>query len=494
LFRHLQTLSLAFHHRARGGDLVVRMIGDIGMVQEVAVTAVLPILGNLLVLIGMFSVMLWLDTQLALLAVATLPLLGLATWHRGRRIHAAARQTRKREGAMAATASESMTAIKTIQSMSLDERFTDAFVSHNSASLKEGVKVKRLSAGLERGIDVLVAVATALVLWFGARRVLAQELSPGELLVFLFYLKSAFRPLRDAAKFGARLAKAAAAGERVLEIFETIPAVQDLPDAIVAPPLRGEIRFENVGFAYEGAAPSLCDVDLRIEPGCHVALVGPSGSGKSTLTSLVLRLYDPAQGRVLIDGHDLRALTQTSLRSQISVVLQDTLLFATSVRENIAYGAKGVSEDDIEAAARLANADAFIRALPQGYDTVLGERGSTLSNGQRQRLAIARAAVRDCPILILDEPTAGLDRENELLVTEALRRLAEHRTTLHVTHRSAAARQADRVLFIEHGRIVDDGRHAALMRRNDRYASFWQAAPAPAEHPGDTVHAIASRR
>ena len=441
LFRHLQTLSLNFHTRARAGDLVVRMIGDIGMVQDVTVTAVLPLLGNLLILIGMFGVMLWLDPLLALLALATLPLLALATWRRGRRIHEAARRTRKREGAMAATASESITAIKTVQSLSLGARFDDAFSGHNSASLKDGVQTKRLSAGLERGVDVLVAVATALVLWFGARRVLAHELSPGELLVFLFYLKSAFRPLRDFAKYGARLAKASAAGDRIIEIFETEPEVRERPDAVEAPEFGGVIRFERVGFAYEDKHYVLHDVDRTIAPGSHVAVVGASGSGKSTLTSLLLRLYDPQRGRVLFDGQDIRDFSLASLRSRISIVPQDTLLFATTVRNNIAYGAGERSDAEIEAAARLANAHQFISALPAGYDTVLGERGVTLSNGQRQRIAVARAAVRKSPILILDEPTAGLDRENEQLVLEALMRLAAGRTTLHVTHRLEAVRE-----------------------------------------------------
>lgn len=481
LFRHVQALSLSFHNRARGGDLVVRMIGDIGMVQEVAVTAVLPLLGNLLILLCMFAVMLWLDWRLALIAIAVLPIMLLATWRRGRRIHEASRRTRSREGDMAATAAESMAAIRTVQSLSLSGRFADSFSGQNSASLTEGLRARRLSAGLERGVDVLIAIATAGVLWYGAHRVMDRQLSPGELLVFLLYLKSAFRPMRDIAKYGARLAKAAAASERIVELFETAPDVGDRTDAVAAPDLHGAIDFADISYAYESGRPALDGVDVRIEAGCHVALVGASGSGKSTLVNLLLRLYDPVSGQVRIDGRDIREFTLASLRSQVSVVPQDTLLFATTVRDNIAYGAEEVSDTEIEAAARLANAHDFIVALPQGYQTQVGERGVMLSAGQRQRIAIARAAVRNSPILILDEPTTGLDSENERLVMQALERLSSGRTTLHITHRLEAARTANLILCLDQGRLLETGSHAQLLARGGRYASLVAAAGTPAE-------------
>jgi ATP-binding cassette subfamily B protein len=481
LFRHVQALSLSFHNRARGGDLVVRMIGDIGMVQEVAVTAVLPLLGNLLILLCMFAVMLWLDWRLALIAIAVLPVMLIATWQRGRRIHESSRRTRSREGDMAATAAESMAAIRTVQSLSLSGRFADSFSGQNSASLSEGLRTRRLSAGLERGVDVLIAIATAGVLWYGAHRVMDRQLSPGELLVFLLYLKSAFRPMRDIAKYGARLAKAAAASERIVELFETAPDVRDRADAVEAPSLQGTIEFAGISYAYEAGRPALDGVDVRIEAGCHVALVGASGSGKSTLVNLLLRLYDPVSGQVRIDGRDIREFTLASLRAQVSVVPQDTLLFATTVSDNIAYGAEEVSDTEIEAAARLANAHDFIAALPLGYQTQVGERGVMLSAGQRQRIAIARAAIRNSPILILDEPTTGLDSENERLVMQALERLSSGRTTLHITHRLEAARTANLILCLDQGRLLETGSHAQLLARGGRYASLVVAARPPAE-------------
>jgi ATP-binding cassette subfamily B protein len=362
----------------------------------------------------------------------------------------------------------------------LEYKFAQSFSSENKRSLKQGVQASRLTARLERTVDVLIAVATALVLWYGARLVLSGQLTPGDLLVFLAYLKTAFRPVRDLAKYTGRLARATAAGERVLELLDRQPDIRDLANAKPAPAFRGDIRFERVHFGYESGQSVLKDLDVEVPAGQHIALVGPSGIGKSTLVSLLLRLYDPVEGRVLIDGQDIRDFTLASLRSQISVVLQDSLLFAASVWENIGYGAPSASREEIEAAARLANAHEFIRALPHGYDTVLGERGVTLSHGQRQRIAIARAAVRRSPILIFDEPTTGLDEENEAAVIEALEKLAEGRTTFLITHDLRLAARADRIFCLEEGTLLEDGSPAELLNGQSRYSALCRV-PATAQ-------------
>ena len=335
---------------------------------------------------------------------------------------------------MAATAAETIGSIKVIQALSLENRFAESFLRRNRESQVEDVKTACLTAALGRSVSFLVAATTALVLWYGTRLVIRRELTPGELLVFMTYLKNAFRPVRDLAKYTGRLVKATAAGERVMHLLEQTPEVRDLPRARPAHPFRGVLQFNAVDFEYEPGRRVLNQIDFTVEPGQHVALVGPSGIGKSTLASLVLRLYDPTHGQVRIDGRDIREFTLDSLRAQIGIVLQDTLLFAATVGDNIAWGSSRPTVAEIEAAARIASAHHFIENLPEGYDTWVGERGVTLSGGQRQRISIARAAVRNARFLILDEPTTGLDDENERIVLQALTRLSQGRTTLWITH------------------------------------------------------------
>jgi ATP-binding cassette subfamily B protein len=474
LYRHIQSLSQSFHTKAQNGNLVLCVIGDVGLLQDVVVTAILPLLGSLLTLGGILAVMFWLNWKLAILSVACVPLFWVSTTRLSRRIGEVSRLQRKREGAMAATATEAISAIKTVQTLSLEDKFASKFNKQNNKSLMEGVQSKRLAAQLERSVDVLLAIATAVVLWFGTVLVLRHELTAGELLVFLSYLKTAFKPVQNFAKYTGRIAKAAAAGERVLDLLERDPEIKDLPGAVTAGPFRGDVHFKGVNFSYETGKAVFEGVDFKIEAGQFVAVVGPSGIGKSTLVSLIARLYDPQAGAVTIDGKDIREYTLASLRSQISTVLQDNLLFATSVRENIAYANCDVTLERIKAAAKLARADAFIESMPEGYDTVLGERGVTLSYGQRQRIAIARAAVRQSPLLILDEPTTGLDEDNRRIVVEALESLARGRTTFLITHDLMLASKADVILYIEDGKVLERGTHEILLKSNGRYASLYR--------------------
>lgn len=380
---------------------------------------------------------------------------------------------------MAATAAEAIGAIKVVQALSLQNMLESTFSNHNRESLQEDAEAQKLSAGLERTMEVLVTVGVALVLWRGVQLVLQGAVTAGELLVFITYLKTTFKPLRQLAKYAGQIAKATASGERIIDVLDRIPDVRDTRGALEALPFKGAVEFQRVTFAYESSGDvevdTLRDVSFAVQPGEHVALVGPSGSGKSTLVSLLLRFYDPMEGCILIDGHDLREYKIDSLRRQISIVLQDSILFASTVRENIAYGCLGASDVDVEAAARLANAHEFIVKLPQGYDTVLGERGATLSGGQRQRIAIARAAIRRAPIVILDEPTTGLDNHSEQVVNSALNRLTQGCTTFMISHNLQSVEQVDRILYVENGRVLEQGTHQELLQLGGRYAKLHQA-------------------
>ncbi|MEB3213489.1 MAG: ABC transporter ATP-binding protein [Leptolyngbyaceae bacterium] len=473
LYSHIQKLSLSFHSRAKSGDLITRVTYDIERLREVTVVAALPLLTNLLTLVGMMVIMFFLNLELALIAVMVLPMFALSTLKMSTKIQSVARRQRKREGAMAASAAEAIAAIKVVQALGLQEQLESSFATHNQKSLRESAEAQKLRAGQERLVEVLVAVATALVLWRGVQLTLEGRVTPGDLLVFITYLKVAFKPMRQLAKYTGQIAKATASGERIIDILNTVPDVRDLRGATSAPPFRGSVQFDQVSFGYSQETGVLKQINFEIEPGQRIALVGPSGGGKSTLISLLMRFYDPTEGRICIDGHDVREYTLDSLRNQISIVLQESVLFATSVRENIAYGLVGAKDSAIEAAARQANAHDFIMALPSGYDTVLGERGATLSGGQRQRIAIARAAIRNAPIIVLDEPTTGLDNESDRLVTDALNQLTEGKTTILISHDLRSAETADKVFYLEQGSILEQGSHEALMGLNQRYARLY---------------------
>jgi ATP-binding cassette, subfamily B, bacterial len=466
LFGHFTRLDFTFHDRRRTGDLLVRLVADIRLLRDALVKIPLDLAGNALLMCGMAVVMLIMDWQLALLTFAVLPLLFLLVRRYRRPMKAAIRKQRRQEGDLATVASESLGAVRVVQGFGVEEQELKRFGGLNRRSLKEGVKAARIEAKLRWASDLAVGIITSVVVLVAARRIMAGALSPGDLIIFATYLRAFARPLRRVSRTTEQVTRTTTAGERVLEILDLVPGVRDLPAAVQAPPLQGEIRFERVGLRHGRHAWSLRYIDLTISPGERLGIVGPTGAGKTSLVNLVPRFYDATEGRVLVDSHDVRSLTLASLRSQVSFVFQEPVLFATTVAENIAIGRPGADREEIEEAARRAGIHDVIQGLADGYDTVLGERGGTLSGGQRQCVAIARSILRDAPIVIMDEPTTGLDLRAASQVVEALQQLIEGRTVLMISHELHRLWDADRIVVLEQGRLVQEGSYAELGERH----------------------------
>ena len=455
LYRHIQRLSHSFHDTASTGEILSRLTGDVNLMRNLLIDAVAFFSARILVFLGILTVMALMDWRLTLAALIILPGLTYITGRFSREIKGAARKQRRNEGKIAVVMAEGLSAINVVKGFAREAHEEERFAKQNSSSVKAGVHATRLEAHMDRLVQVTLALGTCIVIWYGVLRVKDGVISPGDLLVFTAYLTTLYKPIRKMASMTGRVAKASASGERLLEILDLEPEVKDRPDAVRAVPFKGRIAFEHVGFAYAGGPTVLKDASLTLQPGETVALIGKSGSGKSTAARLLMRFYDPLAGRITIDWHDISDFTLDSLRDQVAVVLQEGVLFGTTIRENIAYGRLDASDDDIEDAARQANAHDFITALPDGYNTVVGERGETLSGGQRQRIAIARAILRDAPILVLDEPLTGLDKTTAEPVLEALRAAAKSRTTLLIAHDDLSLGLADRVLRVHDGRFVE---------------------------------------
>jgi ATP-binding cassette, subfamily B, bacterial len=472
LYRHLHRLPVAFHQRRRTGDTLVRLSADIIALRDMLVDSIVNIGTGLVMVALMLAVMFAVDPVLTALSVASMPFVAILSALYGRSIRTSSRKQRKREGQVASLMHEALGAIAVVQLYGAEEREQERFKAVNRRSLKQGIKATRLEARMNRGVELSLAAATVVVLWAGTVRALRGAITPGELVVFISYLRAAYRPLRRASKTVQRSAKAFAAAERIVELLEKEPELTDAPGAVPAPRFAGRIAFEDVRFRYEPGKLVLPGVSAVIEPGSTVAVVGPTGSGKSTLLNLVPRLFDPSDGRVTIDAHDLRTLTLQSIRGQVSLVQQETVLFGLSIAENIRYGCPDATDEEMEQAAEAAGLCDFVAELPDGYDTVLTERGTSLSGGQRQRVAIARALVRRTPILLLDEPTTGLDPAARHGVIEALRRLMHDSTTLMVTHDMQLAQQADEIIVLEHGRVIDRGTYEELSERSHEFRSL----------------------
>ena len=472
LFTHLQRLSLAFHHKSRSGELLTKVASDTNQLRDMFADWALSFAAQLLTLVTMLGVMFWLNWQLAAVVAATLLPLMAVIYVLNQRVKASARDQRRYEGRMTSRLNEVLSSIALVQAFGRQSHEEARFQAEIEAHYESGIRSARTAGAITKAIAVVCAAGTAATVLLGAQQVLAGRLTPGELLIFLAYVGNLFKPVRDLGKLSAKFSRAAVSAQRVNEILETEPEIDDAPDAIDIGQPAGEIVFEDVCFAYAQGRPVLDRFSLRIAAGEHVALVGSSGSGKSTLLALLLRLYEPSSGRILIDGIDIRRFTRASLRRAIGIVPQDNMLFAVSVRENIAYGQPQAGLDEIEQAARNARAHEFIVDLPDGYDTELGERGSNLSGGQRQRLCLARALVKAPAILVMDEATASVDAVSARLIHEAVARVHRNRTLIEISHEYADMAAYDRILVLQDGRLVESGAHEALLQARGPYLAL----------------------
>ena len=453
IYDHLQRLSLAFHQRTHKGDLLTRVTEDVNDMGELFSDTLGEMLQSALLALGMTIVLLFIDPILALLSLTTAPLLVAVSFVFRRKVRERARRQRRQEGDLASVAGEALSAMQVVKAFGAEDMESERVRSRSEQRMGVGVEVARLQARFDGSVGVLRAFATALVTVFGVFRVAKGELSAGDLIVFVSYTRKASSPMRSFAREASKLTAALARADRIAEILSTDEVIEDRPGAYHGPRARGEIELENVSFVYGDERAALQHVSIAVPAGQKLALTGPSGAGKSTLSALVARFYDPTEGRVLIDGRDARDCSLRWLRDQVAIVLQDTVLFSGSVRENIAYGTQA-SPDEIVDAAKAAAAHNFIQQLPSGYDTELGPQGAGLSGGQRQRIGIARTLLRNPPVIILDEPTTALDRESEDEVLKGLDRLMRGRTCLLITHSPRLAQTADQIIELDHGRIV----------------------------------------
>ncbi|MFJ8013765.1 ABC transporter ATP-binding protein [Streptomyces sp. NPDC096339] len=488
VFRHVQSLSLGFFERRRLGDVLSRITGDVDAVETFLLSGVANGLYHVMRLGVFLGLLFYLRWDLTLLSLVIVPLFWCAARRFSRLIKAASRERRRRSGSISAITEEALGNVALVQAYNRQESEERRFARESVGKFRAAMASARIRAVYGPIVEIIELTGALAVMGLGTWKLAQGQLTLGELLVFLALLSRLYSPIRDLSHLTGTFYTASASAERIIELLDQRPQVAEAADARRIGRARGEIEFRGVSFRYPGTSRwALCDVSFRVTPGTTMALVGASGAGKSTVGKLQLRFYDPDQGAVLLDGTDLRDLRLSELRANVAVVLQETLVFHGTVRENIAYGRSDATEADIVAAARAADAHDFIRQLPDGYDTMVGQRGRTLSGGQAQRLAIARAMIRDAPVLLLDEPTTGLDARSGRRIMEPLRRLMAGRTTIVISHNLLTVRDATSTVVLDHGRVVERGTHQDLLLRGGTYARLHRlnavTSPAPAGSP-----------
>lgn len=476
VYHHLQRLSLTYYDTHQIGNILSTMTSDISTIQSFASSALLSILIDALTILGMLGLMFYMNWDFALIAVAVTPLLLFFVARFKTAVKKATHEVRAQQSTLVTVLQQGLESVRAVKAFDRQDLEEKNLQNISSTAVQASLKARKVKSLLSPVVGLLVAACTAFVLWRGAHLVLIEAMTLGGLTVFLSYLGKFFKPVQDLAKMTTSIAQASVALERIQAILDTDTVIPQKPDAIEPTNVKGHIDFEHVAFAYNADSPVLSDVHFSIKAGQRIGICGPTGGGKSTVVSLIPRFYDPTKGTVKIDGVDITNYQlhgDKGLRDQIAFVLQDTVLFFGTIRDNIAYGKQGATQKEIEAAAKLANADEFIAKMPHGYDTMVGERGLTLSGGQRQRIGIARAIIRNSPILILDEPTAALDTESEKLVMEALERLMTGRTVIIIAHRLSTIRDADKIVVLKGGYVAEEGTHDELVARNGIYAELY---------------------
>lgn len=479
LFHHLQSLSLSFHNRSRSGEILSKLTNDTAALKDVFSESILTVATHVLMITSMFIIMMFLNWKLGLIVLATFPVMFVVLYFLHKKVKLRARRLRKQEGKIASRVSEIIRALPAIQAYGRESYESERFDSANSQNMEEGIRTARLEAAGTRLTEIIAAFGTFMVIMFGSLQVIKGAMTPGDVLIFAAYITSIYKPIRHLSKLTTKFSKAAVSIERISDIFEIEPEIKDSPNAIDAPRLKGEIIFDRVNFGYNDNRSVLKDISFSIKPGQKVALVGASGAGKSTIANLLLRLYDPSEGNIKIDGIDLRQYRRASLREQIGIVPQSAFLFRDTIRENIGYGRLEASFGEIEQAARLSLAHDFITALPEGYDTIIGESGCTLSGGQRQRISLARALLKQPAILLMDEPTAALDAESEKLVQDAFKQAFANHTTLMIAHNFSAIQGFDHIIVIKDGCIIEQGNHDQLLAQQGYYYELFSFQNTP---------------
>lgn len=479
--RKLAALSFSYHDRAATGQILSRAIQDVDRIRFVTGRAFLRLIDAIVLLLGTAVLLFAMNPTLALLALGTMPILAYRAFWFGRRLRPLSLAIQQQLAVLTTRLEQNLRGARVVRAFAQEDAEIARFERENNRWFDLSVQSTRLQALNAPLMDLIANLGTVFIIWYGGQLVMEGQLTLGELVSFSTYLAQLIQPVRRLGQIIPALAIAAAAGERIFEILDAESEVRDAPDAIRLPPVRGAVKFEHVSFAYFRRHRILTDISFEAQPGQIVALLGATGSGKSTIINLIPRFYDPTEGRITIDGYDLRRVTLNSLRDQIGIVLQESMLFATTIRENINFGSPNATEDQIIEAARAAQAHDFIMQTPNGYDTVVGERGITLSGGQRQRIAIARALLKDPRILILDDATSSVDAETEHLIQLALERLMRGRTSFVIAQRLSTLRMADLILVLDKGRIVARGTHEELLRTSGLYAEIYHQQLRPQE-------------